>query len=151
MSDVNEKKSPRSGIGSIHPAYAALILLYCAGIFWLSAQSDPPKPDVSFPGADKLAHALMYAGLAGLVSEGLRRAPVPPGPGPRRWGPVLFAAFYGITDEIHQLFTPKRTFDLFDLLADTAGALAAQAILTVFWRRMEPARGKMHGKARDRE
>ena len=119
----------------IHPAYAALILFYCAGIFWLSGQSDPPKPDLSFPGLDKIAHAVLYAGLAGLVSGGLRRAPAPPSAAIRLWGPVGFAVLYGLTDEIHQLFTPKRSFDPLDLLADAAGAIAAQALLSAYRRR----------------
>ncbi len=113
----------------IHPAHAGLVLLYCAGIFWLSAQSDLKSPRVSFPGADKAAHAALYAGLAGLVSEGLRRAPRPPAPGTQLWAPIVFAVLYGVTDEIHQVFTPRRSCDPLDLLADAAGAVAAQAVL----------------------
>jgi VanZ family protein len=68
-------------------------------------------------------HFALFGGLAGLVALGLVRSN---GPAlPRRalilW-PVAFATLYGLTDEIHQLFVPQRTFDLLDLLADAAGA-----------------------------
>jgi hypothetical protein len=35
---------------------------------------------------------------------------------------VIFCSLYGASDEIHQLFTPARNCDLFDLLTDTTGS-----------------------------
>jgi len=37
---------------------------------------------------------------------------------------LLSAAFYGMTDEIHQYFVPGRSADPWDWLADTVGANA---------------------------
>ena len=37
---------------------------------------------------------------------------------------VALSTFYGITDEIHQLFVPNRSFDYFDILADFIGSCA---------------------------
>lgn len=34
-----------------------------------------------------------------------------------------FTVLYGVTDEIHQIWVPGRTSDLFDALADATGAL----------------------------
>jgi VanZ family protein len=48
--------------------------------------------------------------------------------------PVLFAtlltALYGPLDECHQIFTPGRSFDIYDMLADGLGALVFAA---AFW------------------
>ena len=38
---------------------------------------------------------------------------------------IGIASLYGMSDEFHQLFTPNRSVDIFDWLADTAGAVAA--------------------------
>ena len=37
---------------------------------------------------------------------------------------VAITIAYGATDEVHQLFVPGRTGDVYDLMADAAGALA---------------------------
>lgn len=121
--------------------YVILSAAYCVAIFWLSSEPDPPVSTDAFPGADKGAHAMLYAGLAAIVSVGLRRSDNPITPATQFAVPALFAAFYGLTDEIHQIFVPNRSFDLLDLLADAAGALAIQVILCVYiWRlfRREP-------------
>lgn len=49
---------------------------------------------------------------------------------------ILFTAFFGFTDEYHQMFTPGRFADPFDLLADTCGGLvyAAAVIRFKFYR-----------------
>lgn len=117
---------PRLGIG-----YAVAIAGYCALIFALSAQPDPPKPELGFeiPGLDKLAHAVLFGGLAGLVSVGLRRSNTRLRPEVQFYAPIAFAVLYGLTDEIHQLFVPDRSFELLDLTADAAGALGMQLVL----------------------
>ena len=117
--------------------YVIATALYCAAIFWISSQPPPIKnADIGLPpgfGIDKLGHLGAYAGLAGLVSVGMRRS------GNRRserwlfWFPVLFAALYGLTDEFHQVFVPRRTFSLGDLLANTVGGFAAQCFLWYIW------------------
>jgi len=38
---------------------------------------------------------------------------------------IGITSFYGMSDEFHQYFTPHRSADVFDWLADTAGAVAA--------------------------
>ena len=37
---------------------------------------------------------------------------------------VFGSVFYGVFDEIHQLFIPNREFSFFDMLADLCGGLA---------------------------
>ncbi len=118
--------------------YMLIIASYCAAIFWLSHQSDPPIPQkeaFSFPGADKLAHTILYAGLALVVSVGLYRSNETLTPRTQWFAPVIFAILYGLSDEIHQLYVPQREFEWLDLLADGTGATIAQYGLYIRWLR----------------
>jgi VanZ family protein len=88
-------------------------------IFGFSSVSNvPPLPGGM---SDKMAHALLYSGLGFLVSRALAG-------GSHRvtlWvalATVLAVTLYGLSDETHQLFVPKREFDLKDLAADCTGA-----------------------------
>ena len=95
--------------------------LYAAILFLLSSQASPlgylPSGLLA---QDKLLHAAAYAGLAGLLVPGLRRA------GLSRPGAVLaaiaIARRYGVSDEFHQSFVPGRDADVLDWIADTVGA-----------------------------
>jgi VanZ family protein len=75
--------------------------------------------------SDTAAHVASYAVLSLLLVRALARA---------RWSRVTLRAalaaaalsvMYGVTDEWHQRFVAGRTFELADLAADGAGALAA--------------------------
>lgn len=105
--------------------YGILAFLYCAGLFVLSSDSSPPQPSL-FPGQDKIAHAVLYAGLAAVVGAGLRKADAMPKLFQSVF-PIVFAGIYGLSDETHQLFVPNRSFDLLDLAADIIGAAIFQA------------------------
>jgi len=96
------------------------VILYAVIIFGLSSASDlPPLPPRI---TDKMAHIALYSGLGFLLARALAGGfgrSVPP------WVPplvVLLALLYGVSDEIHQLFVPRRTFDYFDMVADAVGA-----------------------------
>ncbi len=121
------------------PRYMMAVGAYCAVIFVLSSQSKAPdvaQSFVDFPGSDKVAHVILYAGLAANVSVGLKRSNGPISPRFLFWVPVAFSAFYGVSDEVHQLFVPERTFDPLDVLADVLGAMITQiALCGYFWRR----------------
>ena len=102
------------------------------GIYHLSSQPDllASAPTwLGLPGLDKVAHALVFGGLAAVVHTGLVRSNDDP-PRRARWVlPIAFAVLYGISDEVHQRFVPHRSVDLMDLLADGAGALLAVGLL----------------------
>jgi VanZ family protein len=89
-------------------------------IFFVSSIPEPPIPT----GTDKPLHWLAYLGLAVIVVRALA------GGLPRRIGvgvamaAMLITIGYGATDEVHQLFVPGRTGDVYDLMADAGGALA---------------------------
>ena len=120
--------------------YYLAIGAYCAFIFWMSSQSRPPGSQIDFEGADKLAHFLVYGIMAALVSAGLHDIPGRHPAWLRILGPVLFAMAYGVSDEIHQLFTPGRSYSYFDMLADGLGATAGQAFCLYRFRKRPPLR-----------
>lgn len=111
------------------PRYSIAVLLYCAAIFWLSAQPVSIKPELDIPGLDKAIHMALYSGLAVLVSIGMRRSGQHYSPRVQLLFPIAFCLMYGITDEIHQLFTPHRSFQLSDIFFDTLGPILAQLVL----------------------
>lgn len=41
----------------------------------------------------------------------------------------IFSVLYGVSDELHQYFVPNRLCDLYDVLADAAGAAAGLLIV----------------------
>ena len=85
--------------------------------------------------SDKLIHFVEYGVLALLVTYAWRRTR-------RQWSARraavwawLFAAAYGATDEVHQLFVPYRSCSLYDWLADATGAALAAALLALVWKK----------------
>jgi VanZ family protein len=97
------------------------VAVYMAGLFIASADSTPPMPARV---SDKSLHLVAYAGLAivvcravarGLPARLTRRAAV---------AALLITIGYAATDELHQSFVPNRSADVYDLLADAAGACA---------------------------
>ena len=111
-------------------------IAYCAIIFALSARSEPPAfIPPALLSADKLLHAIEYAGLGALLFQGLLGSGVPP----RRALLVaaLLGSFFGATDEFHQWFVPGRNADVLDWVADTVGvtAGASLALLAHRWLR----------------
>jgi VanZ family protein len=116
--------------------YWGPVLAWAALVFALSSLSMPSGP--SRVGIDKLAHLFEFAVLSALLT----RAFVGSGARPALavgWA-IALATLYGASDEIHQLFVPGRSSDLFDLAADAAGACAGalgyQALLSR-WQRGE--------------
>lgn len=85
-------------------------------IFLASSRSEIAGPDV--PGTDKVVHFGVYGLLATLVVRLGRRRRV-------AWIALLLVSAYGITDEWHQSFTPGRSVEVADWLADTLGAALA--------------------------
>lgn len=124
----------------MHRGYGLLTVLYCTGIFVFSSQPKPLGVDLPFPGADKVAHLTVYAGLAACVSLGIRRSGRRVSRRVQFLAPMVFASLYGVFDEVHQLFVPHRTFSMVDILADTAGATLMQGFLCCWVWQIYPLR-----------
>ncbi len=117
--------------------YIIATTVYCGLIWQMSSDTNPPKWNLPWQiqGLDKVFHAVVYAILGTIVSVGMRRAGRPVSAWAQCFVPALFALCYGLTDEIHQLYVPNRTFDIGDLMADLAGATLAQSVLCyLYWR-----------------
>ncbi len=80
---------------------------------------------------DKMLHTILYFGLGILLFLTLKNS-----------GrsviaalilAILIGAFYGASDEIHQMFVPGRTADVMDFAADVTGILFAQTLFFIFY------------------
>jgi VanZ family protein len=88
---------------------------------------------------DKAVHFLVYGGLGVLFLLPLTEATVDRLTVRAGILAILFAVVYGAFDEIHQAFTPERTPDLRDLLADGLGAslgVLVVFVLVAIWKRL---------------
>lgn len=104
--------------------YWVPLIGYAGLIFYFSSLPQPQElmPVFLEEVGDKVLHLAEY-GLLGILSyRALRHAS-------GHWAAnyavalaIAVAVLYGITDEVHQAFVPEREADLWDLLADAAGA-----------------------------
>lgn len=98
-------------------------------VYWIVLFLATTLPTTKMPKTginDKIEHLLGYFLLTFLLSNALyfqnknkmfKRFPISTA--------LLIAAFYGMVDELHQLFIPGRLCDFYDWTADVTGALAA--------------------------
>ncbi len=112
------------------------------GLFWLSNQPELAIPKVDFSGADKIAHALLFGGLAACLSIGIRLSNDKPPFWAQWFVPFVFVILYGMSDEWHQSFVPGRSPDLRDVMADGIGGTIAQLALFMMWGRERDDGGK---------
>ena len=98
-----------------------LSLIYLAIVAFLSLLPSKDFPQLPlFPGADKAIHICMYLGLAVLACWSMH-AEVK-----QKWyyAVIFFAIGWGVMMEIFQyLMHMGRSFELFDILANSVGAL----------------------------
>jgi VanZ family protein len=117
-------------------------VLWAAVIFGLSSISGARLPAIDLPQVDKLAHLLVYAVLGALVLRGVDRGR-PPGAKAKAKGAlrardfvvaIALTTLYGVSDEIHQRWTPNRSPDWHDVVADALGAaLGSLALVATRW------------------
>ncbi len=110
--------SPENATSAAKPALRwvwACALVVC--IFVASGQSQVAAPNII--DFDKFAHFSVFGLLATLVARALG------GSDRRRWWAILIVSAYGACDEIRQSFTPGRSVEVDDWIADTLGAAVA--------------------------
>ena len=99
------------------------MVLVMGTIFFLSSQPGDSLSLPDIPNLDKLLHAGIYGLLAATTLFAV---------GTESWFGrrqssglfvILFCMLYGISDEWHQSFVPGRTPSIWDLAADTMGAI----------------------------
>jgi VanZ family protein len=79
--------------------------------------------------SDKWAHLLLYSGLGFFFARAEARGVGNPPSLRVVLIAIGFAAVYGLSDEVHQLFVPQRQFDLKDVAADVTGAGIGAGVL----------------------
>ncbi|OSM04326.1 putative VanZ family protein [Magnetofaba australis IT-1] len=100
-----------------------LITALLSGVIFHLSSGPITAPMPPIPHIDKAIHASIYALLAisaALCARHLFTALTRP-----EWWGALYAALYGASDEWHQTFVPSRYADIWDWLADVAGAILA--------------------------
>jgi VanZ family protein len=106
-----------------------ILFLYAGMIYLLSSMPSIGEYIPSFPFFDKVVHAVEFGLFSILLFRAMKvsfaRASVAALIGIT----IIISILYGAVDEYHQLFTPFRNADLFDLLADTIGIVMAQGII----------------------
>ena len=103
------------------------VALDAALIYYVSSIPQLPSPPGPF--SDKHFHFASYALLSTLLVRALASGRVKDITGRVALGAIGLATFYGMTDEVHQIFVPGRTAALDDLAADLLGAAAAAGLL----------------------
>lgn len=113
--------------------YVVPAILYAGLIFFLSTRTN--LPHLPGTGSDKLAHFSEYAVFGILVVRAFYAYRVPPKRAVTLG--ILICAVYGASDEVHQLFTPGRSSEVWDFVADalgsTAGGLLWYAVVSRLW------------------
>jgi VanZ family protein len=115
----SSRREPGVAASSSRLRLWAPVGVYCALIFALSSVSNVPSLPLHV--GDKLAHTALYAGFGFLVTRALAGGVGRAVTGRAVLVALAFSAVYGLSDETHQLFVPRRTFDLWDLAADVVG------------------------------
>lgn len=138
-----------AGAAGLFVWYWTPVLAYAGLIFALSSLSRPEEmmPSILEEVGDKTLHALEYGVFGVLCYRALRGAA-------GAWAAaralplaVLAALSYGLTDEVHQAFVPRREADAWDLVADGTGAL----LLTWAWHLIREKGSGQRAKEEGRE
>jgi VanZ family protein len=117
----------------------ALVGAWALVIFLLSSIPGSAIPEVPGRYTDKVVHVLLYAVLGLLVGRALE-VTTALGRAPKVAVACVLATAYGITDELHQLFTPRRSCDWHDVVADAVGGLLGGVLAATVLSRRSRAR-----------
>jgi hypothetical protein len=119
--------------------YQLPAILWAVLIFISSSIPSTMIPNLKIFDFDKVIHFGIYFLFAFFMYRALRyQNRIPLLARHALLGTVLLVIVYGASDEFHQYFVPGRQADVFDLMADTLGAVVLVAGVWV-WERMHPA------------
>jgi len=103
------------------------VLAFMGFIFYASSIPGSNIPSL-FPFQDVVFHLSVYLMLAFFFSRALRNTYPDIRASKIILITILFAVFYGMTDEFHQAFVPLRTVSGFDLFIDAVGSVTGSLI-----------------------
>lgn len=118
-------------------------VILAAGIVGLSGESSPPTPGF-IPSFDKLAHFCVFGLLATLL---IRLLPPASRNARNAFLVILAVSLFGLSDEIHQSYTPGRFVEFADWVADTLGATVA---VLAYWK-WDAYRGLLESRRRRKQ
>ena len=118
-------------MAKISSKYYLPVIIWAMLILTVSSIPHLKTPDLGLKIDDKIAHFCEYFIFGLLIANMFWRVNKP--------FPYimittsLIGTIYGILDELHQLFIPGRTTDVFDMTADALGVITA-SLFYVLWR-----------------
>ena len=108
----------------IHWIFKCILTAAYAGIIYWESSQDTSSISLSH-NTDKLVHFAVFGLLCLMTCWSLSHVRI----GDRAIYKIILAivitSLYGMSDEFNQYFTPNRSVEIFDWLADTAGAVTA--------------------------
>jgi len=113
--------------------YRLPLLAFCLLLFLQSSFPSLPSAPL-FPHDDKFMHMGAYGLLAFLAARNLGQERPFFSPKKLKFLAILFAVFYGLSDEIHQAFVPDRTASVWDFAADILGSFMGACFYIDFFR-----------------
>ena len=108
----------------VHWTFRCLLTIaYAAAIFLVSSKDTSEIP--LFPHVDKVLHCIEFGILSTLICWSISSGHIGAKSIYRIVLPITLTSIYGATDEYHQSFTPHRSVEFLDWVADTTGATIA--------------------------
>lgn len=107
-----------------------LPVLLCMGIIFFASSVPARQIPLIFPLQDILFHGLIYAVMCIFFARALSKSCPRLNRAKIIYYTVIFGLVYGLTDELHQIFTPGRCASGLDLSVDGMGGFVAGIIYT---------------------
>ena len=109
-----------------------IALIIASFIFYMSSQPYDPVPTIKLQLKSTIYHIGIFFLLCLFLMMALSKGKN------KEWlsFAILLSFFYGVTDELHQLFVPGRHATIRDVLTDSVGIIFAFLIyyITIEWR-----------------
>lgn len=120
--------------------YHLPVITYLIFIFVLSSIPGANLPEIKFELSDKIAHFMVFSLLCFLFFYSLKNQykyiKL------QKFAPefaLLFTTLYGVMDEIHQYYTPNRSSDVLDVVADFLGAFVIYLLIKFYLKKTSKA------------
>lgn len=107
------------------------VIAWCVFVYTVSSIPSPNIPALGIH-TDKVIHFGVFGTLCWLGHIAFHHQPNGVLKKYSLLTAILFTMAFGMSDEFHQMFTPGRTADIFDIVADTVGGLVYSAIYLRF-------------------
>jgi hypothetical protein len=113
----------------VHNLFKILAFIWTLLIFYLCLDDSPSVPKINFQYKDKVVHFIFYFGFVYFWTKGLKNKFLN-----YRLIILFLAIIIGITIEfLQENFTIHRTFDWYDILANSIGAIASFTYVKKFY------------------